>query len=886
MKRPSTPRKRAPKAAGRKASKAKPNKAVRRKQGSASSLRVQLKRRTAELAQARAQAFANQAAIAIESARLFEEVQEKTRDLHEVQSSQTGSAKILKIIASSPTDVGLVLNAIVESACELCDASDAVLRLKDGEDLCVNAHHGPIPTVIQRWPINPNWTAGRSVLDRKPIHVCDMLSPEGDEFFEGRRPGATHGLRSILSVPLLREGEPMGAITLRRTEVHPFSEKQVNLLQTFADQAVIALQNARHFQETREALERQTATAEILKVIASSPSDVRPVFEAIAARAKSLVDGFSSTVFRFIDGMAHLEAFTPTTPKADAILTSTFPRPASEFAPFRMTQAGEVMQIPETEALTDDILEISRARGFRSMVFAPLMNKGLSIGFIAVTRIQPGNFTDHHVQSLRTFADQAVIAIQNVGLFDEVQAKTRDLEEALRNQTGSANILNVIASSPTDVTPVLNAIVRSACALCGADDALVRLRRGHDLEFSAHHGPIPVTKESLPISRDSTAGLAVIERTVVHAHDLLTNEGHAFPQTQQLARRFGLRTILSIPLIRDGESIGALVLRRVEVHPFTGTQIALLQTFADQAVIAIGNVRLFEELQERTRELSQSIDDLRTAQDRLIQTEKLASLGQLTAGIAHEIKNPLNFVNNFSALSSELTDELEQLLLQERLTDEGRTTVNELIGLMKDNLGKVVQHGNRADAIVKNMLLHSREGSSERRPVDINALVKESVKLAYHGARAEKTEFAITLQDDLDPQAGALELHPQEMTRALLNLISNGFYAATKRKFETADGIFEPVLTATTRNLGEAIEIRIRDNGTGIPPDVRLKIFNPFFTTKPAGEGTGLGLSITHDIVVKQHGGKIDVETSPGAFTEFIITLPRGSGASAKSEAG
>jgi signal transduction histidine kinase len=207
-----------------------------------------------------------------------------------------------------------------------------------------------------------------------------------------------------------------------------------------------------------------------------------------------------------------------------------------------------------------------------------------------------------------------------------------------------------------------------------------------------------------------------------------------------------------------------------------------------------------------------------------------------------------------------------------------REEVLELTRLLKENLEKVVQHGRRADSIVKNMLLHSREGSGERRSADINALVGESLNLAYHGARAEKAGFSITLKHDLDPEAGALDLFPQEITRALLNLISNGFYAATRRKAEAGDGTFEPVLSAATRNLGKTVEIRIRDNGTGIPPDVREKMFNPFFTTKPTGEGTGLGLSMTHDIIVKQHGGSIDVETEPGEFTEFIITLPRDNG--------
>jgi signal transduction histidine kinase len=326
--------------------------------------------------------------------------------------------------------------------------------------------------------------------------------------------------------------------------------------------------------------------------------------------------------------------------------------------------------------------------------------------------------------------------------------------------------------------------------------------------------------------------------------------------------------------LRQNEPIGVIVLARRRVEAFSPKQIELVTTFADQAVIAIENVRLFDELRQRTNDLSLSLEDLRTAQDRLVQTEKLASLGQLTAGIAHEIKNPLNFVNNFSAVSAELIDELRDVLKPATLENKTREEIDELTLMLKGNLEKVVQHGKRADSIVKNMLLHSREGSGEHRPADINAIVEESLNLAYHGARAEKSGFNITLKRDLDPDAGLIDLYPQEITRVFLNLISNGFYAATKRK-ETGEESFEPTLRASTKNLGNKVEIRIRDNGTGIPREVKEKMFNPFFTTKPAGEGTGLGLSMSHDIVVKQHGGEISVETKPGSFTEFIITLPR-----------
>ena len=328
---------------------------------------------------------------------------------------------------------------------------------------------------------------------------------------------------------------------------------------------------------------------------------------------------------------------------------------------------------------------------------------------------------------------------------------------------------------------------------------------------------------------------------------------------------------------------GVLIVTRLEPGHFAPRQIEVLQTFADQAVIAIENVRLFDEVQARTKELAASLDDLRRAQDRLIQSEKLASLGQLTAGIAHEIKNPLNFVNNFSALSRELLDELRELIAKAKLAEAEREEAEELIGMVAGNLDKVVTHGKRADSIVKNMLLHSREGSGERTSVNVNAMIEEALNLAYHGARAEKPGFKVTIEKSLDPDAGFADLYAQEMTRVLLNLIANGFYATAKRAQSEPDGTYEPTITATTRNLSDRVAIAIWDNGTGIPDEVKAKMFNPFFTTKPAGEGTGLGLSLSYDIVVKQHGGTLEVSTEPGAFTRFTIVLPRAGQAQAKN---
>jgi two-component system, NtrC family, sensor kinase len=486
-----------------------------------------------------------------------------------------------------------------------------------------------------------------------------------------------------------------------------------------------------------------------------------------------------------------------------------------------------------------------------------------------MNRLEVKPFTDKQVTLVETFADQAVIAIENTRLLNE-------LRESLQQQTATADVLKVISRSAFDLKTVLDALIQAAARLCEADQGTIARERdgvyqrvaayGYPDDFKEYVRTLPVVPE-----RGTAVGRALLEGKIVHIPDVLADSEYTFVEGQKLG---GFRTVLSVPMLREGSPIGVLSLTRPEVRPFTDKQIELVTTFADQAAIAIENVRLFESVEARTRELAASLENLRTTQDRLVQTQKLASLGQLTAGIAHEIKNPLNFVNNFSGVSVELIDELRQALVGANLGTKLRAEISEIADTLQGNLDKVVQHGKRADAIVKNMLLHSREGSGEHRVVDINSLVEESLNLAYHGARAEKQGFNITLERSLDPTAGQADVFPQDVTRVLLNLISNGFYAATKRKAKDGDG-YEPTLAASTRNLGDRVEIRIRDNGTGIPPEVKEKMFNPFFTTKPAGEGTGLGLSISHDIIVKQHGGTIEVDTQPGEFTEFRITLPR-----------
>jgi two-component system NtrC family sensor kinase len=528
-------------------------------------------------------------------------------------------------------------------------------------------------------------------------------------------------------------------------------------------------------------------------------------------------------------------------------------------------------------------LEVAKKGGWRTFLGVPLLREGKPIGVITLGRKTVAPFIDKQIGIVQTFADQAVIAIENARLFDEVQTRTRELTESLQQQTATADVLKVISRSAFDLPTVLQTLVESAAQLCEASKALIVRPKGGALYRAEAYGFSREFIEAvwdLPIepTPGSAAGRALLEGQIVHIADVEADPNYTFT-----AKSLGdYRTILAVPMLREGEAVGVLVLTRSDVQPFTDKQIETAQTFADQAAIAIENVRLFESVEARTRELAKSLENLRAAQDRLVQTEKLASLGQVTAGIAHEIKNPLNFVNNLSALAIDLIGELQEKLQAARFDNEINAQITELADMLKGNLGKVVEHGKRADSIVKNMLLHSRQESGEHRPVGVNALVAESLNLAYHGARAAKQDFNITLEQSLDPAAGKVDVFPQAIIRVLLNLISNGFYAATRRKAEVNSGDYEPTLTAMTKDLGESVEIRIRDNGTGIPPEVRDKLFNPFFTTKPPGEGTGLGLSLSYDIIVKQHGGSIEVDTQPGEFTEFKIVLPRSAASGAQ----
>ena len=814
------------------------------------------------------------------------------RRLEESIAQQAATADVLKVISRSTFDLQTVLETLIKSAVALSGANRGSIFLREGDVFPLKAASSTTPEFRQYWAANPPRAGRGSATSRvigsgKVEAIADVLADP-----DIAMPASSlNRIRATLGVPMLRDDKVEGVLVLTRPEPGPFTTSQIDLVQTFADQAMIAIENARLFDEVQtktadlqESLRHQTATSEVLQVISRSRGELDPVFQTILASATGICDAQFGNLFVLQEDGGLRCASVFNLPPAFAASFSRnpviYPPPIDPLGRLvstrQLVHVVDVTQEPAFLTGFPSIVELVELGGARTVLLVPMLKQDSLVGVIAIFRQAVQSFSDKQIDLVAGFASQAVIAIENARLLSELRERTDDLSESLQQQTATADVLKVISRSAFDLQAVLDTLVESALRLCNSDEGTIWQPRQGRFVLTANSGLPPGKKqylESISFEAGSAgpAGRALSAGKTLHIHDVLADPTYAFLDDTNPAR-----TRLYVPLLRGGDAIGIFILSRREIRPFGEKQIELVQTFADQAVIAIENVRLFDQVQTRTEQLAASLDDLRTAQDRLIQTEKLASLGQLTAGIAHEIKNPLNFVNNFAALSAELVGEMNDVLTKTPLDTATREELDELARMLKGNLEKVVQHGKRADSIVKNMLQHSREGSGEHRPADINAIVDESLNLAYHGARTEKAGFNITLLRDLDPSVGMADLYPQEITRVLLNLISNGFYATTKRKAEAGDG-FEPMLCATTKNLGDKVEIRIRDNGTGIPEEVKGKIFNPFFTTKPSGEGTGLGLSMSHDIIVKQHGGSIDVETESGAFTEFRIVLPRAS---------
>jgi PAS domain S-box-containing protein len=950
------------------------------------------------------QNFAAQAVIAMENARLITETREALEQ-------QTATAEVLQVINSSPGDLAPVFDAMLENAVTLCGAALGIMQTYDGHVWRTEATRGVPPAYAEFRKNNPpayshpGTGPARVIAGERVVHILDLKDEDAYRTGEPNRRALVDlgGARTSLLVALVKDEAVLGFIQIYRQEVRSFTDKQIALLQNFAAQAVIAMENARLITETREALEQQTATAEVLGVINSSLGDLAPVFDAILEKAHTLC-GAAHGSLQFYDGENLHAVATKGVSSAFADILRRGYRAAASPASRQLIAGSPFTHIIDCTQVDHPVFRsAAELAGMRTVLFVPLRKDDAFLGLISAARLEVRPFTDKQIALLQNFAAQAVIAMENARLLGELQQRTGDLQESLEYQTATSDVLKVISQSTFDLEPVLQTVLDTAMRLCGniqgsifrlGEDGLYRQAVGSGMQPEYYE--IEAQQEIRPGSA------TLVGRTAAAARPIQITDALADPDyaPKEDARVGQLRSMLGVPLLREGTPIGVICTARTIVKPFTEKEIELVATFADQAVIAIENTRLLGELRQREAELRVTFDnmadgvamfdaamhlaawnrnfqellqlpdeflaepngfdeyiryltergefgetdpdaqierlrkrigdhysfertrpdgkvievrnnpmpdggivviysditerkrseaeiraardaaeaayrDLKAAQANLVQAEKMASLGQLTAGIAHEIKNPLNFVNNFADLSVELLDELKETPVIATLDEDKRGEIDETLDLLTSNLEKIAEHGRRADGIVKSMLEHSRGGTGERRAVDLNALVEEALNLAYHGGRAQDQSFNITLERDFDIGIEPIELVPQDITRVCLNLFGNGFYAANKRQKEGGDPKFKPTLRVSTRDLGDAVEVRARDNGIGIPAEIKDKLFQPFFTTKPTGEGTGLGLSISYDIVTQQHGGTIEVDSRVGEFTEFRVRLPR-----------
>ena len=769
---------------------------------------------------------------------------------------QMATAEVLRVIAASSQELRTTLRDLTVRAIRLLDAAGGGIFRVDGAILrrVTSREAGEADEVWIERPLDHRTISGRAVLDRRVQHIHDVTdtAEAGDVLPESQALRARMGVRTFLAVPLLKGDVAVGVIFVGRHEVRPFTDREVALLETFANQAVIAIENARLFEELErrnaelqesnrqvtEALEQQTATASILGIIASSPTDVQPVLDAIVASAQRLTDASTAVLWRIEGNVLRGAAITADQGlNRERLLREERPiepsNPNGRAALERRTIRVDDMANPGWEVHSETAAAQRLAR-FRSLASAPLVRDEQVIGVLSVSRNEVRPFGDAHVALLETFADQAVIAIENARLFDELEQSNRDLTQSLEQQTATAEVLRIIAGSPTKLEPVLQAVAENAARVCGAEDAHVRLLDGDALRLAAAYGSVPsqAVGDAFPAGPSSVGGMSMVERRTVHVSDLLAEPADRFAMARKLAVELGFRAIVSAPLLLEGEAIGNLTLRRLEPGPFTEAQIRQLQTFADQAVVAIQNARLFEEIEEKSRQLE------------VASRHKSAFL----ANMSHELRTPLNAIIGYSEM---LQEEAEDLNADAFLPDLVRINGagKHLLGLINDILDLSKIEAGRMDLFIE--------------PFEVGQLVRDVEAIVKPLVDNDGNTLVVSCPEDI----GAMQADLTKVRQALFNLLSNA------AKFTSAGTISLTI----QREPDNWVTFAVSDTGIGMTEEQLGRLFEAFSQAEASTSGkyggTGLGLAISRHFC-RLMGGDLTAESAYGQGSTFTVRLP------------